>query len=156
MCRLSSLKSTFNPSRLTRSICFWQLKKTYIFVFFYCPTYNQQQYSVNWNLSFNLWRSRHWFRVVMVVPEVCTLLYSSTKECIKNHNSFLTEIESIAFAGKRVPIILPIDSYVKFTDFEKFSLLYYTWSREGTTLIWKFNPSTIQKSHEKGRFAGHL
>ena len=28
--------------------------------------------------------------------------------------------------GIRVPIILPIDSFVKFTDFEKFSLLYYT------------------------------
>ena len=52
--------------------------------------------------------------------------------------------------------MLSIDSYVKFTDFEKFSLLYYTWSREETTLIYKFNPSTIQKSHEKGRFAGQL
>ena len=28
--------------------------------------------------------------------------------------------------------------------------LYFTWSREGTTIIWKFNPSTIQKSYEKG------
>ena len=58
--------------------------------------------------------------------------------------------------GKTVPIMLSIDSFVKFTDFQKFSLLYYTWSKVETTLIWKFNPSTIQKSHEKGRFAGQL
>ena len=58
--------------------------------------------------------------------------------------------------GKRVPIIPTIEFYVKFTDFVKFSILYYIWSREETTLIWKFNPSTIQNSYEKGRFAGHL
>ena len=75
---------------------------------------------------------------------------------IWNYNSVAMQRKTIRWieiqlGGKRVSIILPIDFYVKFTDFEKFSLLYYTWSREGTTLIWKFNPSTIQKSYEKGR-----
>ena len=65
----------------------------------------------------------------------------------------LTYLQGAAFS--RI-LVLPIDSYVKFTDFEQFLLLYYTWSREGTTLIWNFNPSTIQKSYEKGRLAGNL
>ena len=69
------------------------IKKKRIF-FFYCPTYNQQQYSVYLASGVNdivyalLWLSQK-------SREICTLFYSTTKECITNHNSFITEIESI-------------------------------------------------------------
>ena len=61
---------------------------------------NYAIYVSNWHLSFNLWRSRHCLRVVIVVPEISRdlypfLLFYERVHVVKNHNSFLMEIESI-------------------------------------------------------------
>ena len=76
------------------TLYFWQLKKTYIFIFSTVRRITNSNTVSNWHLCVHdivyalLWLSRK-------SRKICTLFYSSTKECITNHNSFVTEIESI-------------------------------------------------------------